>query len=511
MKLNETLKKISQIRFLLLSLIIVLTTAIIRTFYSTRTGFIAPDEAYYILALWGRFRYRPFFTNILWLYIQIGGINVFNMMRYGAYFGVIFGFGTILTLWKTLNFVSKNEKVNNMVVFSLALTPLFTIFSSTWLTETPALFFNQIGLLSLLYHFKTTKTKYAAVSGIFYLCGALIRANYWVFLSSNTVLILILSMKKYVSWKTLLIFAFCMFLTIPPQITSLNLSLQRIVPQFSSFEQPKIIENVPSSLDLPSKVEKDFSFFNVTEGFLLFLTGVFLGWNPVLAFLNLVAITLSFISVKKQASLTNIVLLVNSMTAYMAYLFHCLLTTFLQTTYAISSVIRFGHISLNSIPSLSKLYNLFSNRQKYVSLITTILVTASLLPLTSSLMQQHMLEKPLTFNYKTPYLKFYEKLERENESALLFAEPSRILSLFLVCLPNNVTLKGFVKEEDFHAIMLYSNMWEHVYIYAQKHLFFERTMQETRPFFSQLMRNQTRYKICYIWDTAESTLLEVIS
>jgi len=170
-------------------------------------------------------------------------------------------------------------------------------------------------------------------------------------------------------------------------------------------------------------------------------------------------------------------------------------------------------LSHTGLPSLAVLPRFFSRvGKKGISLSATAFLLY-LLVFGSGLLSQAQsglssaATNRLDLNYVSPYYRLFLFLKDTNEPVLLFAEPTLRASLFLEG-KSNVEIRGLVSQTEF-ARSIRSGTWSMVLLYGELYPDHFLTLHEHAPFYEQLVRNQTSYRVSTLWWDAESYLLSV--
>lgn len=525
-------KKLFEKKILLwISIGLILFICIVRSMFSVKTGFLVSDEAYYIHSIYGNcFNNRASFTNILWVYIKVVGMDMDSLLKYGSFFGGIFSIGILLVSWKISKLILDDIQVNGFVVFSFILMPIFMVMTPTFLTEAPALFFSLLGIYLFLLYIKDNKLKYLFLSIGFIIYSSFIRENYWYIFFANTLFIGFVSIVKKKRWLSILfiILLFFSILSLPPRLIHfLNLwkifpmkGLANIVPRiieyrsFSNIFSNAIVASSNLVPDLappkiPYFVKYEFMSNGIFHLIYVFLFGIFTGLNPIFIILSLIGMIFSIRFVSRRTDIFSMIIVFNMFVGFLVFAFHCSYFTIIKTSlYHVSTVFRFSHCVLYSMPfCLTRVYSLFSRRRRVGLIISVFLILIVMFPMTLNIAQSHFPKADrFSLDYKSPALRVYERFVFTNESILIFADSPRRISLYFLEVPNIYVLQFLHKEETIELLDTWNGS---IYIYGEivpEHFI---TIEQRRPFYLDLIRNETQYRIRIVWWDCESYFLEI--
>jgi hypothetical protein len=478
--------------------ILILLVGVARSYYSLRTGFLLPDEAFYILGTRGEHTLRTVFLRLLGTYFTLtGSRDVFAMLVTGPLFGVMWSIGAIVLLRRVAMYFSRMRSHAAYCALTLAVTPVFAMLAPTFLTEPPSLFFAILGTWQLVAYLENRKSGSLFLSAFSFSLSAMIREPYLLFLVGNALLLLILSASKRITYRCSIPFA-----ALAVAVATVTL-FPRAMPSTSSTVTTSVVIYSPTRLMSPPGP------YLVPIAMERFFVSVLLGWSPIIALMVVAGYLMISHDTLRSADTRSIALTTNITLALGALGVLASLMSRSVTVYP-SFLMRLSHTGL---PSLAVLPRFFSRvGKKGISLSATVFLLY-LLVFGSGLLSQAQsglssaATNRLDLNYVSPYFRLFLFLKDTNEPVLLFAEPTLRASLFLEG-KSNVVIRGLVNQTEF-ARSIRGGTWSMVLLYGELYPDHFLTLHEFAPFYEQLVRNQTSYRVSTLWWDAESYLLSV--
>ena len=478
--------------------ILILLVGVARSYYSLRTGFLLPDEAFYILGIRGEHTVRTVFVGLLGTYFTLtGSRDVFAMLVTGPLFGVMWSIGAIVLLRRVAMYFPRMRSHAAYCALTLAVTPVFAMLAPTFLTEPPSLFFAILGMWQLVAYLENRKSGSLFLSAFSFSLSTMIRQPYLLFLVGNALLLLILSASKRIAYRC----------SIPFAALAVAVATVTLFPT----AMPSTSSPVTTSLVIysPTRPMSPPGLYLVPIAIERFFVSVLLGWSPIVALMVVAGYLMISHDTLRSADTRSIALTTNIALALGALGVLAFLMSRSVTVYP-SFLMRLSHTGL---PSLAVLPRFFSRvGKKGISLSATAFLLY-LLVFGSGLLSQAQsglssaATNRLDLNYVSPYYRLFLFLKDTNEPVLLFAEPTLRASLFLEG-KSNVEIRGLVSQTEF-ARSIRSGTWSMVLLYGELYPDHFLTLHEHAPFYEQLVRNQTSYRVSTLWWDAESYLLSV--
>lgn len=518
--MNKMKDKILQNVHLLFPILMVISVAVFRIYYTYVTGFISPDEALYFSIGWlsqmkGEivWRYPNRFVFQLIPILSSMLLDISDIMTYICIETVIFvsiSIGNIVLMNEISKHLPISEDSRKWNVFFLGFCVTFVLYSSFIITEPFVLFLALVGILCMLNIEK--HPMFSLVAGLGFMIASTERKPYLIFYFANLLIVILTSVKQR-KFKNIVLYL-----------------LPVLYGYFMFFEAWAVFRPPPGSAELYMNITKSYNTSSPVKGLIYprnverlmdrsFLgwgsrmiyntcTALFLGWCPVLNVAGLLG-TLVWIKEENYKIWEN-VLLLNTITGFLAILGTWYMQarfSFFTAFLSIGLSIRFAHVTLPSFFSISKVFKYFSAKNIFIATVVSSIILA---PLYMVFIQTNLSESAvnrLSIGYVTPWKRLCNSLD-PNEKTLVICEPILRPSIFTVDIANT-TLVWALGKSDFEE-EYYSESWDRILIYGELHQIHWKILGQRCPWHIEQVYNRTEYKVGKIWWDNESYLLEVI-
>jgi hypothetical protein len=517
-KINKTLDSVSRrIEFLGhwevalgTTIAIVLSVIGARYYFSSITGYILPDEAFYydfyILDKVPITYYRPAFVATFILFFR-GAKDVWTFLLLGALYSAIWAVGSIVLFLMILRRLKVPEKTVSLLIFSLPLFPVFTVFAATILTETPGLFMALVGLYFSLRHVQEGRMINSLLSSVFFILAYMMREPYLLFVVGNALLFLILSVKRR-SPGSILGYAIPFLLVI---------ALARGRAAVLLREAFIIQAGVLFHPDLPRALA----------------IGLGYGFHPLFAFFALLSLFVVSFDLFKKRSSTALFLVLNALWSLGAF---ALTTGFLLASIVgalsgwTSSIIRASHISLTAIIGFPSLYGRLKTKVVAAFMMIVLVLGAIMAGSFVGAYQRSLSVVPvnrLSLDYRAPYYRMY-LLAKDSGRTLVFGGLElRGIRMYMAMLPNVALVPVGARSQKYISTYkkivytlnetyfreLLNQTWDSIFLYDDWATIAIPSFIDAYPqFYADLLRSRhyPGYAIETIWIDGESYALKMI-
>jgi len=495
-------KEVKIVIFIESSLLIAIFVS--RCIFTYYTGFIFPDEATYaynivksiiygenyVIGYGTRYLYQLIMFVLSKIFFCIIGPGIFQYIVVSSLFSTLSSIGSIIFVYKILDKLGI-EKVYTII--SLILVPIFLIMSPFALTEPLSLFFVFAGLYFLVC--SKSSFLYGSLSGMFFMCAVFVREPYIVMYLGNIYYMILRKGRRsvfgyFISGVLLgglanYIYSLRNLINLTVTYPS-NRSIQSLIIIYPSDESYRAIQSLSSVIIITLRN---------------FVTGFLLSYG-LISILIVVGFLLSLYYKKNELLLYEAFLgflLVGASIAYQARF-----VSYFDLGFSFVDSVRQFHMSIVSILLVSIVYENLGKifNKKY---LLSLVVLISIVSLGVSLIYQESIDlSDISLSYRAPWIKI--KQYTGEGHILIIGEPLLRLSLFNEG-DNNVTIMFPMNETVFKIAI---SEYDHIFAYGEKHYNHIAAISDNFPWYYKMIRNETEYKVKYIWNDNESYLMEIV-
>jgi len=500
----------------LLTTIAIVTIVIgARSYYSLVTGYIVPDEAYYynILILDGELipGYRPVFVAIFVLFFH-GVRSVWTFLLIGALYSTIWAYGCILLFFMILRRLKVPERISSLLLLSLPLFPIFTVFTAAILTETLGLFLALLGVYFGLRHMQKGRLADSLLSLVFFLLAYSVREAYLIFALGNGVLFLALSIKRrsFTSLIVYMILISMLFLPVPVRLNPIEFA-QPIHAAFGWM--PRLVSGLVSCGAWSNSTR--CSPTRLVEAVTI---GLGYGFNPLFALFAVFSVLALVIDVFRGRSSIGLFLALNMVWSFGAFIVSTavVLTAFGSGALSgwTSSIIRGTHPLMPSVVGFPNLLRRLKTKRVAGLIIILVILGSTQLGSLASAFQRSLSLEPvdrISLDYRAPYYKMY-LLAKDSGNVLIFGGLHwRGIRMYMAMLPNVVLVRSGISATEFRALL--ERDWDSVFLYDDWYTIEIPSMINAYPkFYAEILRSRQYpgYSVETLWIDGESYALRMI-
>lgn len=355
----------------ILILVLGIQTALIavRTLNLYLTGFTTPDEVNYVYDIFAGMPYgsRYFFNYQLMGFFKLFSISTLpGFLALFPFYLAFWSFAFIILAYKTLELITSNRAARNFTIFSIPFIVSYSIMSVGVFTEGPGLAMCMLGIYAWLRYAKGERKWYlTAISGASFVAAGYSREPYVIFPLVGALAWIALAATGRAKASHVIIFVLIASLMLYP---SNNSPLTSSVGAYEGITTT--VATAPSASYGSAEVLGNSAF--------LFFLGAFLGWNPILFGVSVIAFILVVRQVlRRQLSpILLIIILLSLGTFYGSAIFFYNQVHFLLTQ-GLSLLIRLSNTAVPAYVLLApSVYQRLSERKIKILAVVLVILTA---------------------------------------------------------------------------------------------------------------------------------------
>jgi hypothetical protein len=522
-EVNRRLFRIGYARVSLVTVLLFAVTVIMARFiYSSITGYILPDEAWYynnfILANhWPSF-YREVFLVVYKIFF-LGSGNMQSFLIRGTLYAALWGVGSVLIFYKMMRILDFPDLTAALLMFSLPLFPVYAIMLPTFLTETLGLFLVLFGIYFMVKYFKTGQTLMALLSALFFVMAYKVREPYLLLLVGNLIVVMLCEKR---SWKAFIAYALPVAIIVPIPVSlgypivfgpPAYAYLVNFLLSLSSLPNGHLLTG--SVITLPQGLPGPH--FSVLEGLLV---GLFFGFNPLFTIFLFVSFGLVAYSLRRKNIGIGSVLLLNMVLAMAGYYVSVMVVVVTLvgalTTWA-STVIRYSHTALPSLLGFAYLYKRIRPIRLFGMLFILVVLASVVAPQYTEIMQSSLQRigppiNRLSLDYRAPYYRLYLIARNSGKTLVVGGLEMRGIVTYMSFLPNVVLVSVPRNETEFRNL-INQTKWDSIYLYDDWYTILDPSVQSSYPAYYWTILHSHDYSdftVHTLWTDPESYAISLV-
>jgi len=543
---------------LVVSVSLLVVMAVVRLYHFSVSGFMTSDEGLYVLsgvlsaerntvviAYPNRIPYQIVLGFFGWIFNLE---DVYSMFYFAVGFDLFCSIVCVFLSYKIIDiFLSKHAKYSFIYILLIPTLIIFDVATVAVLTESMSYVFMLFGVYSVFTAIRDKSVVFAMLSGASFGLIYFTREPYAVVAVGGLFVAFALALKKRFNKKQLLVFYVfsLLFFRFPSFSGPVNLSNYFIIQTPHNL----VAQDVHSTSFVPSDSNSTIfqSEQKVTEmyvsseykgamtswtgllpspykiGYTVYSTvvGMSVGWNPLIFILAVFGLT-QILKRSYKKTVYEKLILIFSFFSVLVTVGSIYISAFpsadqLATgiTIPYGTMVRLSHPSLLAtflvLPALKKVEPLLHKKRflAVIVLVGIVSVASFVVAITSFQSQwSSSYVDRLNFSYRSPYLKAYEYFQASGKTLVFGGVNVVQLSLFSRNMDSVFLARPPANESDME-FLINQEKWDTLLVYGITHYTASPALQESFPFFWDLLNENTSYGISMIWADGESYLLKV--
>jgi len=475
--------------------------------------------------------------------------NVYNMFYFAVGFDLFCSLVCVFLSYKIIDtFLPKHARYSYLYILLIPTLIIFDVATVAVLTESMSYAFILFGVYSLFTAIRDKSVVFAMLSGASFGLIYFTREPYAVVAVGGLFVAFALTLKKRFNKKQLLVFCLfsLLFFRVPSSSGPVNLSNYFIVPN----PQNLVAQDVHSTAFVPSDsnstifqseqkmtemyVSSEYkgamiSWSNLLPslykvGYTVYASaiGLIVGWNPIVFVLAIIGLSV-MLKMRRELTVYEKLILTTSFLSILVCAGSIYISAFPSAdqlsagiTIPYGTMVRLSHPSLFAtflvLPALKNVEPL-SHKKRFLATI----ILFGIVTVTSFMVAIYSFQAQwssgyvdrLNFSYRSPYIKVRDYCQTSNKTLIFGGVNIVQTSLFLRNNENVFFASPPRNESEFHNLLNLED-WDTILIYGITHYTSRPALQESFPFFWDLLSENTSYGISIIFETGEAYFYEIV-